>query len=130
MKSNSFSTYKKLVKPFVLGGIFGMSVTALLLIAFAVAMCLLELPEGIQGVLSTFSLGVGCIVDGYVLGKILRHNGLFKGCQAGLIIFGLCLLISIITGSFCGEMILGKLFVCTICGAMGGVFGVNSKVKI
>jgi len=72
-----------------------------------------------------FIFSTGIYSGTYICGKYRRKKGLAEGALSGIIIF--------LTVLFSGFLITGnipeikKLFILLICGAVGGIKGVNSK---
>jgi putative membrane protein (TIGR04086 family) len=80
---------------------------------------------GLSKAFAGFSLGAGACIGAYVYGKYRRRWGLFGGSLCGALMYAVI--------AAAGVILLGepagikKLLLLTICGAAGGVAGVNSK---
>ncbi len=75
------------------------------------------------GIFTILSLAVGGYFGGYLCGRYRRRYGLFEGAICGGIIYGILVVISLYMGEFTSP---AKLFLLIVCGAIGGVAGVNT----
>lgn len=108
----------------------GASVILLLLMLFSYAGSKTDLPSWLIPFMLLVSVCSGGFVSGRRYGRIKRHGGLKKGAFCGFVLYLLLFLT--------GILWLGKLppvhfvkyliFLC-ISGALGGVNGVNSRIK-
>lgn len=124
------SLNNRTIRPYIKAVTLGLAVMAIVLGAFAFIMSKIELPQGVEDAFSVLALGLGCLSSGFVAGKILRSGGLINGGKCGLLIFIVILIFSLFSGSFTGTLFLTKLIICLISGAIGGVIGVNSRIRI
>ena len=80
---------------------------------------------GLSKAFAGFSLGAGACIGAYVYGKYRRRWGLFGGSLCGALMYAVIAATGVI---LLGEPAgIKKLLLLTICGAAGGVAGVNSK---
>ncbi len=80
---------------------------------------------GLSSAFAGFSLGAGACIGAYVYGKYRRRKGLFGGSLCGAVMYVVIAAAGIVlTGEPSG---IKKLLLLIICGAAGGVAGVNSK---
>lgn len=115
-------------RPFAISVAIGtVSVFAALVISAAVVY-MMQLPVEICGAFGVLSLAFGCLTAGYALGRKKQRRGLKQGFLCGVALFLLCLFGSLIFGSVSAAGFFGRLAVCVIFGAVGGVIGVNKQV--
>jgi putative membrane protein (TIGR04086 family) len=101
-----------------------------LVVLFSVAGIKNGFPTILVSVLLSFSVSGGGFLSGYLYGKQKRHNGIVNGAMCGGIIYVIIFIFGIFyLGSFPPLRLLRFLPVLCIFGALGGVFGVNSKIK-
>lgn len=117
-------------------GVFGAGLAALcgsgavfvLIVAVGFVMTRVDISEGTVSVLTSAALCVGAYFGGYVAARRRRQSGLMMGTLCGLMMFGLIFAGSYFfagtAGGFSGS---AKLVMTLVCGAVGGVVGVNSK---
>lgn len=89
-----------------------------------------NIPTSVVTPLTMFIIALGAFISGYVSARILRNNGLFWGIISGFIMF----IIVFISGLMISEgeistLSLVKLTLMLLMGAIGGITGVNKKVK-
>ncbi len=87
----------------------------------------LQLPLSLAQFLSLFSLGAGCMLSGFLCGRIKRHGGLRVGFVCAVILLSVCLLISLLRGSATGAGAIAKTLTAVLTGCTGGVLGVNKR---
>lgn len=123
------SLKKHLLLPFGLSVAAGAAVCAAATLLCSLLMSIIQLPVEWGGGLGHFSLSLGCLTAGYILGRKKKKEGIKQGFLCGAAL----LLISFILGIFFGEIsfwgFFGKALICTASGITGGVLGVNSKSK-
>ena len=106
----------------------GLAVTAVMLMLFAVLMTVKDLPDGAIAPMALSALGVGCLAAGFAAARRIGRRGLLVGAITGA---GLCLL-TLTVGWFTGGAstagtVLFKAVLTVLCGAIGGVLGVDAK---
>ncbi len=108
----------------------GILIILVCLLIFSFVMTKIDIPEQLVSVMTTIALCFGSYWGGYVASKNRGKNGILIGSLTGLIIFvvifiaGVILVKSSITLGF-----ITKLIITVICAAIGGIIGVNSKIK-
>lgn len=110
--------------------LLGIGVTLLCLVLFSIVMTKVDTPDGVTSALSSIALCVGSYFTGYSISRKRRKNGLLTGIASGIMIFLLALLVGLLF--FPSALTLGifsKLIMILICSTIGGVVGVNSKIK-
>ena len=104
--------------------------TVLCLLLFSFIMTKVDAPDGLVSAMSSISLCVGSYFAGFLISKRYRKNGLFTGVFCGLIIFAITFIISMIFMKFALTMgTFSKLIMIIVCTSIGGIIGVNSKVR-
>lgn len=121
------SLKKHLLLPFGLSVAAGAAVCAAITLLCSLLMSIIQLPIEWGSGLGLFSLSLGCLTAGYVLGRKKKKEGIKQGFLCGTAL----LLISLLLGIFFGEIsfwgFIGKALICILAGITGGVAGVNSK---
>lgn len=120
------------IKALIFGTLSGALATALLLcIAAAVLLISGTLPQKYLVWIGIFFCALATLLSGYVTARITKANGMLSGALSGIIMF-LILLVAGLTGSdeTLTYLTLVKLIAFIICGALGGIKGVNKKEKI
>lgn len=108
----------------------GLLVICIFLLAFSYIMTKIDAPDGVISLMSVTALSAGAFSGSYIASKRRRQNGMLIGIAVGLIIYSCILIAGIIyTRSSGGIGFLPKLIIAVICGAIGGILGVNSKQK-
>ena len=109
---------------------FGAVVTIICLIIFSFIMTKIDAPDGLISAMSSISICVGSYFAGFLISKKRRKNGLFTGIFCGILIFCITLLFSVIlVKSVISMGFFTKLIMILICSSIGGIVGVNSKLK-
>lgn len=75
------------------------------------------------GIFTIICLAVSGYFSGYLCGRYRRRYGLTEGAICGCLIYAILLAISLYFGEFTSP---AKLILLVICGAVGGVAGVNT----
>ncbi|MBQ4105325.1 MAG: TIGR04086 family membrane protein [Clostridia bacterium] len=120
------------IRALLLGTLSGVATIALLLcIATGVLMISGTLPQKYLVWIAIALCGVATLISGYITSRIIKSNGMLTGAISGIIMF-LILLFAGFAGSeeTLTYITLIKLFAFVICGALGGIKGVNKKEKI
>ena len=107
----------------------GAGAAAALLAVSALAMYVFQLPVYFAEYLSLLSFGTGCMVSGWVGGKLKKRHGLRIGFRCGVVMLALCGIGALLCGSLDGSAALAKTITAVITGCSGGVIGVNRVVR-
>lgn len=80
--------------------------------------------------LTMFAIALGAFISGYITARIIKSNGLFWGMIAGFVMFSVVFIagLMISNGEF-STLVLVKLTLMLLMGAIGGIAGVNKKSK-
>lgn len=105
----------------------GAAVSVVLIMFFAFIMCMLDAPLSFAGYFSLMSIGCGCMLSGYICGKIKRHGGLKVGFRCAVIFLVIIAVGAAISGEFNGTDAIQKILTSVITGCTGGVLGVNRR---
>ena len=130
MALSETSKYNELAKragTYVLSTAAGAAAAVIFLLLSALIMYVFGLPPYFAGFLSLFSLGAGCMLSGYICGKIKTRSGLRHGFRCAVLLIALCVLGALICGTLDGSSALAKTFTAVITGCTGGVLGVNRR---
>jgi len=146
-KPPSYRRFKVYIVSVVLGAIA--SGTALIL--FSLLVFILRLPVTQSGIFSLLAFGIGCLVAGFTAGAMKRQGGLGAGIRAALLFTVPVIVIGFVLGGFASEATpavaeaadaaregappaaitgvssLNRIIIAILCGAIGGVFGVNKN---
>lgn len=89
-----------------------------------------NIPTSVVTPLTMFIIALGAFISGYVSARILRNNGLFWGIISGFVMFIIVFISGLmISGGEISTLSLVKLTLMLLMGAIGGITGVNKKVK-
>ena len=106
----------------------GSAAVFVLILVFGFIMTRIDIGDGVLSVLTSAALCVGAYFGGYVAARKRRQSGLLMGTLSGLMMFGVIFAGSYFfagtAGGFSGS---AKLVMTLVCGAVGGIVGVNSK---
>ena len=110
---------------YVFSTVVGAAASILLLLACSLVMYAVNLPPEYAGAFGLFALGGGCMASGFVCCLIKKRGGIRHGFRCAVLLSGMIILVSLITGSFDGSLALTKLVTAVITGCTGGIIGVN-----
>ena len=109
---------------------FGAIVTIICLVAFSFIMTKIDAPDGLVSAMASISICVGSYFAGFLVSKNRRKNGLITGIFCGILIFCFTFILSMFFIRSAMSMgFLTKLIMILICSSIGGIVGVNSKIK-
>ena len=100
----------------------------LCVLLFAFVITKINATDKVISFMSGVALCVGAYAGGYISAKKRQKNGLLMGVLCGLFMFLIILLVGTVfvkAVSGCPPSV--KLILTLICGAIGGIVGVNSK---
>lgn len=123
---------EKRFKAIIFGVIIGAALCALLLAIFSVLFSKAGfLPTEYLWIFVTAILALSGFAGGYVSSAIYKSKGLLTGLITGAVLF-----LAVAAGTFLNEssdpneLLLYKALALIVCGAIGGIIGVNKKEKI
>jgi putative membrane protein (TIGR04086 family) len=111
----------------------GAIASGIALVLFSLLVFVLKLPVAYSGFLSLSAFGTGCLVAGFFAGAIKRQGGLGAGVRAAVLFMIPVALAGVVLSGFAeagvsaGTSLLNKVVVAVMCGAAGGVLGVNKN---
>ncbi len=112
----------------VLSVVFGIATILICLMGFAFILSRINAPAALVSVLATAALGIGGYFGGYMCARKRHKNGMLMGVLCGVAIFMVVLIIgTVFAKAALGISSAGKLFLTMLCGAVGGIVGVNTK---
>lgn len=77
-----------------------------------------------------FAIALGAFISGYITARIIKSNGLFWGMIAGFVMFSVVFIAGLmISNGEISTLVLVKLTLMLLMGAIGGIAGVNKKSK-
>lgn len=101
-------------------------------VSFVLFACLLAytgMKEQTIPVIAVATEGIGAAISGFAAAKGAKSRGFLYGLSAGAIYIVLIRAIGVLAcgGSFLQAHMLLMLLISAACGALGGIFGVNTK---
>ena len=106
------------------------AVIGALLALFSFLMTKIDFSNSAVSLMGMISICAGGFSAGFITGKNKRRGGIKNGIKYGLIIYVILLFFgTIIMKRLLGLSMLGKLIVICICSAIGGICGVNTKIR-
>jgi hypothetical protein len=129
---------------YVASAILGAIAAGVSLVLFALLMFLLRLPIEQGDFFSLLAFGIGCLVTGYFAGAAKRQGGLATGVKAAILFAVPVALLGLVLGGMTAPevaagaeadggtlaaigQLINKTIIATLCGAIGGVLGVNKN---
>ncbi len=113
--------------PFTAGLAYGYITTMITAAAGAAFLLLTDSSETLSGAAAMVTMAASCFAAGHAAGRLRRHGGMAAGAVCGLLYMLLPLLVSLVTLNVGGLLLVVKLLLCVMFGAVGGVAGVNSR---
>ena len=100
----------------------------LLLLLAAVLIQKVDVPHGALAPLAITAAGIGAFIGGLTAALCARRRGLVMGAICGGLLYALLLLAGYLyAGGVDPGAAVIKLVVLTVCGAIGGILGVNRR---
>lgn len=102
--------------------------STLLLLLMAVLITQVDVPQGMLAPLAVSAAGVGAFAGGLTTALCAGRRGLVMGALCGGVLYVILLLAGLLsTGDINPGYAILKLAVLTLCGAIGGILGVNRR---
>lgn len=120
---------KKIVRSLMVGLLPGAALTVLILLSAAAVMVKSE-RVSYQAIapIAIAASGCGAFIAGYCSSRLHRSRGLLIGSVGGLLLFAVSILLgAAVGGQQLSIVTLLRFALCVLCGAAGGVLGVNKK---
>ena len=112
---------------YLLSTLAGMIFAGASLLLFSFLIWVLQLPVELSDTFSLLALSAGCLASGITAGRLKKTGGLIIGVKSALTLFFISAAATFVTGGFSGEFFIGRLSAAVLCGAVGGIIGVNKK---
>ena len=125
VKRKSKAIFLKKCRPFIKGTAAGIITAVVFVVLSALIFTATDAPEGAELILGYITLAVSSGVCGMFYGGGKGKNGFAWGTLGGVVIFALCLAVSVISENFSGSAFISKLVTCLVSGCIGGITGVN-----
>lgn len=130
MKRNRFKITNFKYYNIVFSILLGISLSATLIILFGYAGTKVDFAPVIISIMLYLSLSSGGLLSGYIYGKKKRRGGIKGGLLCGAIIYAVLFAFGIFYMGKIPPLRLTRYFiVLCISGAVGGIAGVNSRIK-
>ena len=128
MKSRTTQTIRTVVRPIGVGLCVGMITATLLLLGAAVLLWQVDIPRGAVTPLAVIAAAVGALAAGLTAAICAGQRGLLMGALCGTAMALILLTVGLIrSGGVDAGYTALKWAVMTLCGAIGGLIGVNRK---
>ena len=128
MKSQTTQSINNTLRPLGIGLCVGIITATLLLLGTAVLIWKMDIPREAVTPLAVFAAAVGALAAGLTAALCAGSRGLMMGAACGLLMALILLTVGLIrTGSVDVGYTALKWVVLTLCGAIGGLIGVNRK---
>ena len=123
---------KPIWKPVIIGVLSAVLITAILLCLSAVVLNLTpSVPYWVLDYLTTAVAGIGALIGSYIASATAKSKGLLIGLLCAFITLVIIIAIGLSNGeNDVGVMTAIRSSVLLICGAVGGILGVNRKEHI
>lgn len=129
-QSANTSLFRRWLRPLLVGVCVGVVVGTLFLLGAALLLKAADLPTGATTPLAMGAAGLGALAAGFAAALVAKERGLLVGALCGTLTYLLLLLVGLIrSGGVEGGYALTKWAVLTVCGAVGGLIGVNRKKR-
>lgn len=132
VSSNILKNRSLYIKGLLIGAIIScLVITVLLIVTSFVLAQTGNVPTDILNVIIFVLDGIGVFCGSYIALRIIKAGGLAWGIISGFIFFLIILIAGFISSTeTLSSNTFFKLLISVICGALGGVFGVNKKKKV
>lgn len=118
------------LRPMLISCGVGIAVTAVMLFLFALLLSVRDLPHGAIEPMATVAMILGAMTAGFTCSRLCKEKGLLLGMLCGLILFGVLTLGGMtVSDDGLGVAAWLRLAILTLSGGIGGVFGVNLRLK-
>ena len=112
---------------FVRGALIAAAVTLAFFALFACLLAYTGLAESAIPIIAAVVEGAGALISGFYAARGAKSRGFFTGLAAGALYMAIIWIISVLSGSgfTLGSHTISFLITAILCGAVGGVLGVN-----
>ena len=121
---------KKFVLSTAIGTGIGMLSSAIFIFLMAVAITAVDVPVVMLSPITVFFLAFGGFIGGFASAKLCGEKGIFCGAFSGTLFFAVAWLFGAVfeTSGF-GTAAIVKFIMIAVAGSLGGIVGVNYKIK-
>lgn len=110
--------------------LLGLAIMMLLMIIFSVIVTRTGIIYQLMVILAEISLCTGCFISGFCYALFKRKKGLFNGVINSIRIYAVIFIIGLIAMDSISITLIPLRFTgAVLSGAIGGIYGVNSKLK-
>ncbi len=110
--------------------LLGLAIMMLLMIIFSVLVTKMGIIYQLMVILAEISLCTGCFISGFCYALFKRKKGLFNGVINSVRIYAVIFIIGLIVMDSISISLIPLRFAgAVLSGAIGGIYGVNSKLK-
>lgn len=118
------------IKYIALGLLLGITTTFICLFLFAIVIYYTNMSTDYVNTLSSVGMGFGCLIGSFYTSKKTKKNGMLMGSIISILLFILTLFSSLaIKNDGLTILSLIHLIVMILSGCIGGILGVNTKIK-
>lgn len=120
----------RLLMPELYGLLSAFIAAVLLLVLFSAVMAAKDIPSSLITPFACISISIGAFFGGMIASKSIHSHGLMMGAVNGVLFFLFLYVIGLIMRQVdLNTMLLLKIILSVVFGAVGGVLGVNVKHK-
>ena len=129
-KRKETSVMVKILRPLVIGSLVAIAVSSVILLIMAGIMTTGVIPPAAVTPIALASVFVGSLVGGFISARVTREHGLLYGGGVGVILWLLMFIMGLVMAdSLSAGTLLLKALLTVGGGALGGVLGVNVKMR-
>ena len=130
MQSEKRTDIRRAVKAVVIGAAAGVSISMLLILVGAlIAVKTGAVPYNAVPYITGAAQGIGALAGGYICGRAFRRMGMALGAACGSLAGAALFVIGLISGGIAAWTALIRLLISVLCGAIGGIAGVNKRSR-
>ncbi len=121
---------KRFVRPVLVGALVGALSCLVMLLVMAAVMAAVDVPKVAVTPLAIAAGAFGAFISGLVGARIAKEKGWLFGAACGLLLFVMVLIAGFaVLKDVRGASLAAKLATMVICGAIGGIIGVNTRKR-
>ena len=130
MHSEKKTDIRRAVKAVVIGAAAGVCISMLLILVCAlIAVKAGTVPYKAVPYITGSAQGIGALCGGYICGRANKSMGLALGAVCGCLEGTVLFVIGLLSGGAAAWAALIRLLISALCGAAGGVAGVNKRSR-
>ena len=121
---------KRFMRPILVGAVVGAICCLVMLLIMAAVMAAVDVPKVAVTPLAIVVGAVGAFISGLVGARIAEEKGWLFGASCGLLLYIMVLIAGFaLLKDVRGASLAAKLATMVICGAIGGIIGVNTRKR-